>query len=133
MSRRASRSTVSTVAIHGKTQKRRDRENSGANQDRAAYARALTYARTGQQLAAQAALGPDVIRAAIDAEAEQITADEMGAICDELEPQFCGFVMHRGSRNPDSPAFGPDETCGEEAAPGSDRCPRHDMDPLDFG
>ncbi|WP_159795578.1 hypothetical protein [Puerhibacterium puerhi] len=37
----------------------------------------------------------------------------------------CEYVVFKGSPNPDSPAFGPDEKCGEPADPGSDFCTRH--------
>lgn len=41
------------------------------------------------------------------------------------EPEPCSAVTFRGSRNPDSPLFGPDEHCERAALPGADRCAYH--------
>jgi len=41
-----------------------------------------------------------------------------------MEP-YCAAVMYYGSRNPDSPNFGPDEYCEEDAVPGEEYCEHH--------
>lgn len=37
----------------------------------------------------------------------------------------CRHVLHRGSRNPDSLFFGPDEYCDNEVVQGEDYCINH--------
>jgi len=41
------------------------------------------------------------------------------------EPRTCAAIEFHGSRNPDSPRFGPDEYCENEALPGSEYCAKH--------
>ena len=41
------------------------------------------------------------------------------------EPEACAFVVHYGSRNPDSPSFGPHERCEGYATPWSEYCEAH--------
>jgi hypothetical protein len=40
-------------------------------------------------------------------------------------PEGCAHVVSYGSRNPDSPRFGPDEFCENYATPSSDYCTDH--------
>lgn len=42
-----------------------------------------------------------------------------------VPPARCDAVVFRGSLDPDSASFGPDEYCDADAEPGSDRCARH--------
>lgn len=72
--------------------------------------------------------GP-TIRTAADSMALAIVALDAdttpGALLGEADVEPCAFVVHHGSRNPDSPAFGPDDVCGEDSMPGGDYCERH--------
>lgn len=52
-----------------------------------------------------------------------------GPVCthDECpgEVLTCEAIIFRGSRNPDSTAYGPDETCDKDVVPGSTVCDEH--------
>lgn len=51
--------------------------------------------------------------------------DPAAAALEAGEPQRCEVIVFHGSRNPDSTAYGPDEQCENDAAPGSRVCVVH--------
>jgi hypothetical protein len=57
---------------------------------------------------------------------DPMTGEQTRCECDcHPAPEPCAYVTSRGSRNPDSPAFGPNDLCGEFALPGSEYCAAH--------